>query len=99
MNSDRAMEVFRAVYHEVHLALWAALTAFAIYFAAFVAPKLPAFEAAAQRQRIVRIAAVDAAYCAKWRMGPQSARHDECISDLQQLRARIENRFADELDF
>ncbi len=32
-------------------------------------------------------------------MGPGSAMHDQCISDLQQLRARIENRIAEQFDF
>lgn len=99
MNSDRTMGLVRAAYHEVHLALWAVLTAFAIYFTVFVAPKLPELQAAAERHRVAQIADVDAAFCTKWRMGPGSPRHDECISDLQQLRANIENRFADQLDF
>lgn len=93
------MEVVRAVYHEVHLALWAILTAFLIYFAVFIAPKLPELQAAAQRHRRQTIAAENEAYCTKWRMGPGTAMHDECLADLQQLRAKIQNRFADEFDF
>lgn len=99
MNSDNAMALLRAVYDEVHLALWAALTAFVIYFAAFVAPRLPAFQAAAERHRIEQIAAADEAYCAKWHMGAGTAIHDECLSDLQHLRAKIADRFAEEADF
>ncbi len=99
MNSDRAMEVLRAFYAEIHLALWAILTALVIYFVIFVAPKLPALQVAAERQRLTQIAAVDADYCAKWRMGPASARHNECLEDLQQLRTRIKNRIAEDSDF
>lgn len=81
------------------MALWAALTAFVIYFVLFVVPGLPAIEAAGERHRIQQIAAQDEAYCAKWRMGRGSAMHDECISDLQQLSAKIANRIAEESDF
>lgn len=97
--SERAMQRVRAAYDEVHLALWAALTAFVICFAVFIAPKLPELNAAAERHRISQIAAQDEAYCAKWRMAPGSAMHDACISDLQQLRAKIANRIAEESDF
>jgi hypothetical protein len=99
MKPDRTMALVRAVYDEVHLALWAVLTALVIYFSVFVAPKLPKLQAAAERHRIERIASQDDAYCAKWRMGPASAMHDECISDLQQLRTNIENRIAEESAF
>lgn len=85
--------------NEAHLALWAILTALVIYFVIFVAPKLPVLSAAAERQRIAQIAAVNADYCAKWRMGAGSAMHDEYLEDLQQLRIRIENRIAEDSDF
>lgn len=99
MNSDRAMAVLRLVYHEVEVALWAALTAFLVYFAVFVAPKLPTLHAAAEQRRLEDIAGENEAYCAKWGMGPATAMHNECVADLQQLRAEIEDRFAEELDF
>ena len=99
MKPDRTMAVVRAVYDEVHLALWAVLTACVIYFAVFVAPKLAELQAAAERHRIAQIAAQDDAYCAKWRMGPASAMHDECLSDLQELRAKIETRIAEDSEF
>lgn len=99
MNSERSMAVVRIIYDEVHLALWGALTAFTIYFAVFVAPKLPELQAAAERHRISQIAAQDEAFCAKWHMGTASVRHDECLEDLQQLRAEIENRISADAEF
>lgn len=99
MNSNRAMKLLRAVHDEVHLALWAMLIAFLIYFAAFVAPKLPEVRAAAEWSRLQKITAENEAYCVKWRMGPGTAMHSECLSDLRQLRADIEAESAADAEF
>ena len=96
MKPDRTMALVRMVYNEVHLALWAMLTAFAIYFAVFVAPKLPEIQAAAERLRLHDIADENEVFCAKWRMGLGTPMHNQCLEDLQELRARIENRSAEE---
>lgn len=99
MTRGRALTVVRAVYHQVEVALWAALTAFLLWFALFVAPKVPALQAAAERSRIGQIAHEDETYCAKWRMGPETAMHNQCLADLEALRAEIENQRAAELLF
>jgi hypothetical protein len=98
MKPDRTMALVRRVYHEVHLALWAVLTAFVICFAVFVAPKLPEIQAAAERLRFRHIAEENDAFCAKWGMGRGTSMHSQCLEDVQELRARIENRFAEEFD-
>jgi hypothetical protein len=97
MTAGRTMAVVRVVYHQVEMALWAALTAFVLWFAVFVAPKLPALQAAAERSRIEQIAHEDETYCAKWHMGPESAMHSQCVADLEALRAQIEDQRAAEL--
>jgi hypothetical protein len=56
MKPDRTLALVRRVYEEVHLALWAAGTAFVICFAVFVAPKLLEIRAAAERLRLHDIA-------------------------------------------
>lgn len=94
MNTDRTMALVRGVYDEVHLALWAALTAFLLYSAVFVAPKLPELRAAAEAAQLQQIAAEDETYCAKWRMGPGTPMHSQCLFDLSQFRANIENQLA-----
>lgn len=98
MNSDRATAALRRVYEEVHLALWAILAAFAIYFAVFVAPGLPRIHARIETLRAQDIAAEQDSTCSKLGMSPKSPMHDRCIFDLQQYRARIERRFAEESD-
>lgn len=99
MNTDRAMALVRGVYDEVHLALWAALIAFLLYFSVFVAPKLPELRAAAEAAQLQQITAENEAFCAKWRMGPESPMHSECLFDLRQFRANIENQLAANIDF
>lgn len=99
MNSNQTMKVVRAIYHEVHLALWATLIAFAICFAAFVLPKLPEIRANAERFQHQQIAAENETYCKRWHMGAGTVMHRECMWDLQHLRAKIADRLAEESNF
>lgn len=99
MKTDRTMALVRAVYDEVHLALWAALIAFLLYFAVFVAPKVPELRASAEAAQLQQIAAQNEAYCAKWRMGPGTSMHGDCLSDLGQLRTDIQNQLAQKTEF
>lgn len=98
MNSERAMAVLRRVYDEVHLALWATLTVFVVYFAAFVAPDLPRIHARAQTLQAQAAAAEQNLVCGKLGMGPKSPRYDRCVADLRQYRAHIEQQLADDSD-
>jgi hypothetical protein len=83
----------------VHLALWATLAAFVVFFLAFIAPGLPEAATRAEALRIQEIAQENEGYCAKWQMGLGTKMHDQCISDLQELRWKIQDRPADRLDF
>ncbi len=98
MKSNDNLALARSIYDNVHLALWAALVAFVLYFVAFVAPKLPEVAARAERLRIQEIAAEHEQYCAKWQMGLGTKMHDQCILNLQEFRAKVEQRIADEQD-
>ena len=80
-------------------ALWAILAAFVLFFLAFFAPRLQEITARAERLRIQEISQENEDYCAKWQMGLGTKMHDQCISDLQELRLKAQNRFADRLDF
>jgi hypothetical protein len=70
-----------------------------MFFLAFIAPRLPESVARAEALRILEISRENESYCAKWQMGLGTKMHDQCISDLQELRAKVEKRLADELDF
>ena len=99
MKSNGTLTVVQSIYDLVHLALWATLAAFVVFFLAFIAPRLPESAARAEALRIQEIAQENEGYCAKWQMGLGTKMHDQCLLDLQALRWKIQKRFADMLDF
>jgi hypothetical protein len=99
MKSNGTLALVQSIYDYVHLALWATLAAFVVFFLAFIAPRLPEAAARAEALRIQEIAQENEGYCAKWQMGLGTKMHDQCISDLQELRSKIQDRLADWLDF
>jgi hypothetical protein len=99
MKSNGTLTLVQSIYDHVHLALWATLAAFVAFFLAFIAPRLPEAAARAEALRIHEIAQENEGYCAKWQMGLGTKMHDQCILDLQELRWKIQDRLADQLDF
>src|SRR5262249_19753253 len=69
MKSNGTLTLVQSIYDYVHLALWATLAAFVVFFLAFVAPRLPEAAARAEALRIQEIAQDNEGYCAKWQMG------------------------------
>jgi hypothetical protein len=98
MKSNSTLTIVQSIYDNVHLALWATLAAFVVFFLAFIAPRLPEAAARAEALRIKEIAQENEDYCAKWQMG-LGTKHDQCLSDLQELRWKIQDRLAARLDF
>ena len=99
MKSNGALATVQSIYDYVHMALWATLVAYVVFFLAFIAPRMPEAAARAERLRIQEISQEDEDYCAKWQIGLGTKMHDQCILDLRELRWKIQNRFADQLDF
>jgi hypothetical protein len=99
IKSNDPLTLVRSIYDRVHLALWATLAALVVFFLAFIAPRLPEFAARAEALRVQEIADENEGYCAAWQMGLGTKTHDQCISDLQELRSKIQHRLADRLDF
>jgi len=99
MKSNGALAIVQSIYDYVHAALWAILAAFVLFFVAYVVPRLPEAAARAERLRIQETTQENEGYCAKWQMGLGTKMHEQCISDLQELRWKAQNRFADQLDF
>ncbi len=89
----------RRVYDTVETALWAALFAFVLYFAAFVAPRLPEIRAQMEQSRAEHIAAEHRDFCRKWFPAADEHKLIQCMGDLQQFRASVEQRLADESPF
>jgi len=71
MKSNGTLALVQSIYDYVHLALWATLAAFVLFFLAFIAPRLPEAAARAERLRIQKIAQENEGYCAngKWALG------------------------------
>jgi hypothetical protein len=99
VKSNDNLALVQSIYDYVHLALWATLAALVLFFLVFIAPKLPEATARAERLRIQEISQENEDYCAKWQMGLGTKMHDQCILDLQELRWKIQERYADMLDF
>jgi hypothetical protein len=92
-------DTISAIYHNVHMALWATLVSFVLYFITIIAPNIPAAQATFERNRIQQIAVEYEFYCNKWGMGARARAHDQCILDLQAFRAQVETRIYDENQF
>jgi hypothetical protein len=99
MKSNGTLAIAQSIYDYVHLALWATLAALVLFFVAFTLPRLSEAAARAEKLRIEEISQENESYCAKWQMGLGTKMHDQCISDLQELRWKAQNRSADQLDF
>jgi hypothetical protein len=99
MKSNGTLTLVQSIYDHVHSALWATLAAFVAFFLVFTAPRLPEVAARAEALRIQEIAQENEGYCARWQMGLGTKMHDQCTSDLQELRWKIQDRLADRLDF
>jgi hypothetical protein len=96
MNANKVHSSVGKIYDYVNIALWATLTAFILYFAAFVAPNVPEARAQAERLRIQEIASEYNHYCQKWGMPTGTPSNPQCVLDLQAFRAKVEKRIADE---
>ena len=99
MDSKKTMALARLIYDEVNIAAWSALAAFVLYFLVAVAPKMQEFRAQAEWQRAKDVAAEHEYYCARFRMGPGTAGHSQCLADVQEFRAKVEQRIADDISF
>jgi hypothetical protein len=99
MKSNGTLAIAKSIYDYVHLALWATLAAFLLFFLAYTLPRLQEAGARAEVLRIQEIVQENEDYCAKWQMGLGTKMHDQCILDLQVLRWKAQNRVADRLDF
>ncbi len=82
------------LYDAVHIALWSLLIAFVIFFCVFTLPRMPQLRAEMQAKRILEIAAENRSYCEKWGFAPGSPKHAACILDLEEFRAKIDQRTA-----
>jgi hypothetical protein len=96
---SRVRRFIDRAYVEIETALWAGLFAFAVFFFAVVAPRIPDETAKAQSTHVLAVADENHRYCEKWGKREGTPEHDACMLDLQALRGSIEKRFAESLAF
>ena len=84
------------LYDNVEAALWATLLAFVIYSIVFIIPKVPDIRARNESVRAQEIAAENELYCEKFGMKLGTERHNQCLFDLGEFRAKVEQRIYDQ---
>jgi hypothetical protein len=70
---------------------------FIIFFCVFTLPRLPQSRAKMEAERILSLQAENSAYCEKWGFALGAQKHEACILDLQELRAKIDQRASDDV--
>jgi len=82
----------------VSMLLWAALAAWTVILIGSI-PRMTHANAVAERQRVQELIAENHFYCAKWGLIANSHEHTLCTMDVQEIRARHEQRLTDDLTF
>jgi hypothetical protein len=95
-SAIKRRELIIKVYDTVHMALWSSLIAFVILFCVFTLPGIRQLRAEMNGKIVLGLAAENRHYCTKWGFAPSTEKHAACIQDLQELRAKIDQRAADE---
>jgi hypothetical protein len=95
MRYSKTMIIVRQAYDLVEYALWAGIAAFVIYFLIYIAPNVPEIARRAEVIRAMKNAEENRAYCEKWGLKRRTQEHVLCTMDLQNLRKKIEQDFAD----
>jgi hypothetical protein len=91
-NSGWGQERLSDLYDTVHMALWSLVIASAIFFCMFALPRMPQLRADFQAKRILELQAENRSYCEKWGFAHGTQKHAACIIDLEELRAKIDQR-------
>jgi hypothetical protein len=99
MDSRKIRAIIHRIYDSVHIAIWALGFAMIAYLIVFIIPHLPEARARAERERIQEISVENKFYCEKWKMPEGTHEHTMCTLDLQAIRAKVEQRMADDMDF
>jgi hypothetical protein len=96
-SAGPVLRLISSAYDTVHLALWSLLVGFIIFFCVFTLPRLPQSRAKMEAEHILSLQAENSAYCEKWGFALGAQKHEACILDLQELRAKIDQRASDDV--
>ena len=96
--SRNAWTIIHRVYDTVHMALWVLLVAGTVFLLLHI-PQMRDARAIAEAQRAQENSQENKLYCEKW--GMRSGTHENliCTMDLDAIRAKVEQRIADESNF
>jgi hypothetical protein len=96
--SPNAWTVIHRVHDTVHMALWAVLVAGTVFLLLHI-PQMRDARARAEAQRKLEISQENKLYCEKWGMRAGTHEHVICTMDLDVIRAKVEQRLADDSNF
>jgi len=98
-DAARGMEVWPFIlwlYDQIHRVLWATLLAGCLFFAVFVAPKIPARPAEQASIRALEIRAENSSHCSQLGMPWEHPQHHFCLRESEAFRSLIERRMAED---
>jgi hypothetical protein len=93
-----AWTIICRVYDTVHMALWALLIAGTLFLLLNI-PRMREARVIAEAQRAQEISQENKFYCEKWGMRAGTHEHLICMMDLDAIRAKVEQRIADDNNF
>jgi hypothetical protein len=96
--SCNAWTIIRQIYDTVHAALWALAIAGTVFLLLHI-PHMREARAIAEAKRMQEISQENKLYCEKWGMRSGTHEHLICTMDLDAIRAKVEQRIADESAF
>jgi len=96
--SPNTWTIIHWIYDNVHAALWAVLAALIVTIIVGL-PRILENRAIAEQRRAAEISNENRYYCEKWGMPAGTDKHASCVLDLQEIRAKEEQRIANDNNF
>jgi hypothetical protein len=96
--SRNARTIIHQIYDTLHMALWALGIAWVVFLLLHI-PQMRDALAIAEAQRVLEISQENKFFCEKWGMRAGTHEHLICTMDLDAIRAKVEQRIADDSNF
>jgi hypothetical protein len=96
--SRNAWTIIHQIYDTLHMALWALGIAWVMFLLLHI-PQMRDARAIAEAQRVLEISQENKLYCEKWGMPAGTHEHITCTMDLDAIRAKVEQRIAEDSAF
>jgi hypothetical protein len=96
--SRNAWTIIHQIYDTLHNALWALGIAWVVFLLLHI-PQMRDALAIAEAQRVLEISQENKFFCEKWGMRAGTHEHLICTMDLDAIRAKVEQRIADDGNF